>query len=129
MEERKHTNPDGEVVTIYIGEWAKIGAGAVIGGWAKIGGRANIGVGAVIGERAVIGVGANIGEWAKIGAGAKRHAVRSDGYVFTVGTLNGVPTVWAGRRGFSEGQARTHWGDPAHPHRAETLAILDFLFR
>jgi hypothetical protein len=37
--------------------------------------------------------------------------------------------VFAGCRVFSEQEARAHWGDPAHPHRAETLAILDFLFR
>jgi hypothetical protein len=30
---------------------------------------------------------------------------------------------------FNEQEARTHWGDPTHPHRDETLAILDFLFR
>lgn len=66
---------------------------------------------------------------ANIGARAKRHAVRSDGYVFTVGTLNDVPTVWAGCRKFNEEQARAHWGDPEHPHGVETLAILDFLFR
>ncbi len=105
MEKRKHTNPDGTVTTIYVG------------GWATIGGMAAIGEGATIGGRA------------KIGAGARRYAVRSDSYVFTVGTLNGVPTVWAGCRKFNEPQARAHWGDPAHPHRDETLAILDFLFR
>jgi len=112
-----------------IGEGAIIGERAKIGEWAIIGEWAKIGEWAIIGERATIGKGAAIGKGAKIGEGAKRHAMRSDGYVFTVGTLGGVSTVWAGCRAFNEQEARAHWGNPDHPHRDETLAILDFLFR
>ena len=123
----KHTNPDGQVVTIYLGSDASIGDCARIGNGASIGSDARIGSYASIGSRARIGDCASIGDRASIGSDAKRYAVRSDDYVFTPATRDGVPMVFAGCREFTHEQAQAHWG-PGHPKSVETLAILSFLF-
>ena len=128
MQQVQHTNPDGSVVTIWCGERAVIGERATIGERAMIGGWATIGEWAAIGEWATIGEWAVIGERATIGGRARRHAVRCDGYVFTVGTRDGEARIFAGCRDFNEVEAREHWG-PAHKQHAETTVILDFLFR
>ena len=126
MEMKIHTNPDGSTISVP--------ASAVIGKEAHIAEGASIGKVAIISERVVIRRGADIRkeatieEWAVIGEWARRHAVRSDGYVFTVGERDGKKRIFAGCRDFSEAQAREHWGIN-HKHHAETTAILDFLFR
>ena len=108
MKKTQYTNPDGSVVTIWVGDYASIGN------------RASIGNGASIGDYARVGNGASIGN------GAKRHAVRSDGHVFTVGERNGEKRVFAGCRDFNRAEALKHW-DTKHPRYKETRAILKFL--
>ena len=110
-----------------IGERARIGYGARIGQVAVIGYGARIGYGASIGERASIGRGASIGYGAVIAPNSRRHAVRSDGYVFTVGERNGEKRVFAGCRDFNEKEARAHWG-PKHKMHKETAFILNLVF-
>lgn len=51
--------------------------------------------------------------------------MRSDGHAFV---LMPDDTITAGCRDFTKEQALRHWGNPEHPHRAESLFILDRLF-
>lgn len=138
MTKKEHVNPDGNVVTIWIEIYAIIDSNVDIGRGASIGSYASIGIGARIGSGASIGSGARIGSNASIGshaiigigamidANAKRYAVRSDGYVFTVGWRNDEMRIFAGCRDFNRAEALAHW-NTNHRLYKETRAILKFL--
>lgn len=94
----KHTNPNGVIVDIYVGERATVGKGATVGN------------GATVGERAMWV--ACLGD---TGHGYMIHMCRIPdiGLVFT-----------AGCRTFSTEQARNHWGDAAYPEPKRGRRIL-----
>jgi hypothetical protein len=55
------------------------------------------------------------------------QATRSDGYTFTAKVVDGELRLWAGCRDFSWDEAVSHWGNPEHTHRKESMRIIRFL--